>query len=200
MRMKAEMTAPVHTMKSDIDFSIYEAIDPKEVLNRLKSDPVRTDDQWPYLIEGTPKNHGMRFVFGNHKELYCQETPEHFLNRWCMESGSSLAGRTESFTYLTGARVKVPCLINEYSRLIYFPIYGRKQKNNIWICYQTIFNCKDYDGLTLLKFTDGTTRIIPVGYRTIRMQIKRCEQYLSMLRRSITIPELNHPVEEASHE
>lgn len=198
--MKIKKTAPVRTMKNETHISICMADKTVPVGTMQVHESALVPNHWPYLIEGMPKISGSSLRYANEVVVKCKELPINFLNRWCMESGSSLRGRTDAFMHLTGVRVKVPCLISEYSRLIYFPIYGLKHSSNIWVCYQSVFTYKDCNGFTLLRFIDGSTRIIAVSYRSIKLQMKRCESFLDQVKLNNVVPVVHNLLHEADYE
>ena len=110
------------------------------------------------------------------------ERPETVLNRFCLQSGSSLSGRIESFCELLHVRQKAAVLISEKSGHMYFPLTGMKQPGCIWVSYNDLFRYRAMGpGRSVLVFADGTRQEVDCNIRVIRKQASRCEAYLNLL-------------------
>lgn len=130
------------------------------------------------------KNHesGTLCVYEDEKKDFILCNLNKFLEGLCLEHGSSLEGRAQSFRYLTGF-VQKPCiLVDEKREVLLFPVLGLMSYENYFINYQKVVYTKCIDTHeSELVFCDGTRLLIPFDIRVIRNQIKRCELYIQSL-------------------
>ncbi len=61
---------------------------------------------------------------------------QNYLNKLCLENGSTLQGRKDSYKYLMHQKKFIPILVHE--TLIYFPTKATKAPDCIWINYFSI--------------------------------------------------------------
>ena len=116
------------------------------------------------------------------KQSLAQEKPAEFLNRLCLNNGSTLRGRTDAFRYLTGSKQKPAVLISEQTQILFFPTMNAGHRECIWICYNEILDIHaEGPEETRIRFLSADTVVIPFNYRIIRNQMKRCEQFIRRL-------------------
>ena len=104
------------------------------------------------------------------------------MKQLCLQHGSSLEGRAESFRYLTKS-IQKPCiLLDEKEEVLLFPLLGLASLDNYFINYNKVVTCKGVGNHECeILFSDGTKLVIPFDVRVIRNQMKRCELYLEKL-------------------
>lgn len=104
------------------------------------------------------------------------------ISAWCLRDFSTMAGRQDAARALFHWHQKVPVLISEISQEIWFPIAGEKAAENCWLSYGSVFSFhrrSDYE--TLIRFINGSEAVLMCNVRTVRMQMKRCEQLTKYL-------------------
>ena len=109
--------------------------------------------------------------------------PYELIDEMCIYYGSSLKGRIEAINQTLSIKQKAPVLISEVLEIIYFPTLSYKHKDCEWINYNQILHVKSA-GLnkTKIEFISGYAYEIDINSRIIKNQIKRCEEYLNILR------------------
>ena len=135
-----------------------------------------------FLIYYDQKRHKYCQVNKDNTFLYLDEPVNTYLDKLCLSNGSSMRGRIDAYSYLTSFHQKPIILINEISQSLLFPLYGLNNKENVWICYNDIFDVKKVnDYQTKVIFISGYKTILDVNYRIINKQIERCKIYLDKL-------------------
>lgn len=102
----------------------------------------------------------------------------------CLANACTMKGRQDAAAALFGWQRKIPVLISETSREIWFPMAGSMAKENIWIAYDAVFSfhrLNDYE--TRIVLVSGGEAVIPYNVRTVRMQMRRCEKMTAWLNR-----------------
>ena len=106
------------------------------------------------------------------------------ISAWCLRNAATMKGRQDAARTLFGWHQKIPVLISENSQEIWFPTAGEKAERNTWIRYEGVFSFhKKNEYETLIRLINGTECVIACNVRTVRMQMKRCQQLLDYLSR-----------------
>lgn len=114
--------------------------------------------------------------------MYLEEKPMDLIEHWCIYNGSTAIGRMKAFNILTGSTQKPAVLINERSRIVFFPTLSMKDKDCVWLNDQKILQTKTIDAFhTEITFITGYKIIIDSNRRTIENQIRRCKKFLSCI-------------------
>ncbi len=114
--------------------------------------------------------------------LLLEEKPMDLIERWCIHNGSTASGRMKAFNILTESIQKPAVLINERSRIVFFPTLSKNDKDCVWINDQKILQTKTIDALhTEITFITGYKTIVDSNRRTIENQIRRCKKFLSCI-------------------
>ncbi len=94
--------------------------------------------------------------------------------------GSSLEGRRESFRYYTGAKQKIPVLVSVNPVVLLMPMLSPERNPDcLWISYEEILKVRSLDRWHMrILFTDGTAIDAEVSPKVLRLQMKRCRQFL----------------------
>ena len=102
-----------------------------------------------------------------------------YLNTLCLENGSSLQGRKESFQYLLNQRKFIPIFVSENE--FYFPIENTSSSTCLWVNYQEIENVFYTKKTCTIQFKDHTC--LKCNYpKRIQMIRKHIFRYLLMIR------------------
>lgn len=93
------------------------------------------------------------------------------LNKSCIFYGSSLNGRLKGSKYLLKCRYKLPIIISESNRLIFFPV-----NKYFWINFNMIESFEKKENHTIITFKNGYKRSIFVSYRVVNNQMLKCSR------------------------
>ena len=93
------------------------------------------------------------------------------LNKSCIFYGSSLNGRLKGSKDLLKCRYKLPIIISESNRLIFFPV-----NKYFWINFNMIESFEKKENHTIITFKNGYKRSIFVSYRVVNNQILKCSR------------------------
>lgn len=74
-------------------------------------------------------------VIENYLSVNVDLTPIEIINYSCLYYGSSYVGRCESSAYYLGTSYKVPIIINESKKVIFFPTESFRNNSCIWLNY-----------------------------------------------------------------
>lgn len=120
-------------------------------------------------------------AFDDRSLVYEESSALQYLESMCLMHGSSLQGRIDAFRYITHTSQKSAVMVSEISQDLYFPIISMHAKDCIWIHYNSIVHVSGKTDHTDILFDKGISMNIPASLRTIKLQMKRCEEYLSIL-------------------
>ncbi len=93
------------------------------------------------------------------------------LNKSCIFYGSSLNGRLKGSKDLLKCRYKLPIIISESNRLIFFPV-----NKYFWINFNMIESFEKKENHTKITFKNGYKRSIFVSYRVVNNQMLKCSR------------------------
>lgn len=124
---------------------------------------------------------GSLLTYADHHSVHVDQDPLAYLDNLCIDHGSSLAGRTASFKALTGAVQKACVLISERSQMIYMPLLSLTNPQNVWLLYQAVVSVKKAENGCEVLFSNGTKRTFSLDPRVIRLQMKRCREFLNKI-------------------
>ncbi len=93
------------------------------------------------------------------------------LNNSCIFYGSSLNGRLKGSKDLLKCRYKLPIIISESNRLIFFPV-----NKYFWINFNMIESFEKKENHTIITFKNGYKRSIFVSYRVVNNQMLKCSR------------------------
>lgn len=91
----------------------------------------------------------------------------------CEYFGASYKSRLEGSHKYINIRYKAPIVIEESSRIIFFPISSVTRKNTTWISYNNVLDyqpSKSYKNMTIVRFKNGFKMEIPVSYYSFNNQ------------------------------
>lgn len=120
-------------------------------------------------------------IVTNQSNIKIHLNPILVLNQFCIERGSSLEGRMKSFQVLTNTKQKPAVLLDERNQLLLFPTHGITNDACVWISYHEVFSYHAQGNQTEIVFVNGEKLLLSVQYRTIKLQMERCEMFLQQL-------------------
>ncbi|MGN1390325.1 MAG: competence protein ComK [Bulleidia sp.] len=121
-----------------------------------------------------------RVLYHGGGEVFREGPSLRLIAEWCLAHGSSIDGRRESFRYYTGAVQKIPVLVSEKPLILLMPVLSPERNPDcLWISYEEILKVKAPDDWHMnILFTDGTAITAEVSPKVLRLQMKRCRQFL----------------------
>ncbi len=137
---------------------------------------VASKQERPNVIESNDKT--SKFIFDENQQSEHNFSTLVWLEEVVLSFGSNVKGRIASFQKLTKAKQKSAILLSESSMNIYFPVRGLNSQENYWLFYNSIYayhaNGSDK---TNVYFSNGFIYEVPVNYRVIASQMKRCDLF-----------------------
>ena len=113
-------------------------------------------------------------VYEIDEEYIVDETPYSIMENSCRYFGSSLEGRIMGSKDVLGAIYKIPVIVEESQKLIFFPTKALDSPTVSWISYKNIKSIEKYNDKSLVKFKNDEKVILDCPYFSLKNQIFRC--------------------------
>ena len=107
-------------------------------------------------------------------EYIVSETPYEIMENSCRYFGSSFEGRIAGSKNILGSVYKIPVIVEESQKLIFFPTEALNSPKVSWISYRNIRNVEKIGSKSLIKFNDGCQILVNCPYFSMKNQIFRC--------------------------
>lgn len=120
-------------------------------------------------------------VMQNKENRYLKQTPEKILNKICCKYGATIQQRCVFIQNRFHFQQKTPIVIDPYRELLFFPVYGKRCHNRIWIAYNKVIKIKAQDCNTILYFEGNECLVLPLYYRGLKKQMNRCKEIINIL-------------------
>ena len=126
-------------------------------------------------------------VVEKNDEYIVNETPYEIMENSCKYFGSSLSGRIDGSKDILGSVYKIPVIVEESQRLIFFPTEALSSPSVSWISYKNIRNIEKIGTKSLVKFNDSQDILLDCPYFSLKNQIFRCNMLdaISINRKSV---------------
>lgn len=122
-----------------------------------------------------------KIVQNNHNVQIINDTVLHVLDTMCLQNGSTWEGRRKAAEWNLNIHRRIPVLVSESYKDIFFPTKGFKHVECIWINYRAIYKIERRKKGSRIIFLDQSSLDILIDIRTIRLSMKLCVQYLYLL-------------------
>ena len=121
------------------------------------------------------KDDNSSIVYENNSSYIVKENSNKIIEGSCKYFGSTLEGRKKGTTALTGLTHKVPIIIEESSKIIFFPTTSPRTDRCSWISLNNIVNYEREtdNNKCRINFKQGKSIIFNVSYGVINNQILR---------------------------
>ena len=113
-------------------------------------------------------------VIEKNDEYIINDTPYEVMEHSCNYFGSSFNGRVVGSKNILGSVYKIPVIVEETQKLIFFPTEALASDNVGWISYKNIKNVQKIDKQSRIIFKNGENIIVNCPYFSIKNQIFRC--------------------------
>lgn len=114
------------------------------------------------------------------EEYIVNETPYEIMENSCRYFGSSLEGRINGSKDMLGSVYKIPILVEESQKLIFFPTEALNSPNVGFISYKNIKNVNKKGTKSIVEFKNGNDITINCPYFSMKNQIFRCNMLESI--------------------
>ncbi len=102
----------------------------------------------------------------------------------CEYFGVSYRSRIEGSQKFIKSKYKTPIVIEESSRLVFFPISSIYKKDTLWISYNNIIDfypCKNKKRATVVRFRNGYNMEVPVSFYSFNNQYLKASRLSAVL-------------------
>lgn len=121
-------------------------------------------------------------VYEEDKCFVVDENANSIMESSCSYFGSSLEGRRKGTTSLIGVKYKVPVVVEESKRIIFFPTESSKKTSCTWIRFNKIENYYYHQGRLVLCFKNGDKIVLDHSLPVIENQILRSTRLEALIR------------------
>lgn len=112
-------------------------------------------------------------IIEDDKEFYVNLSPLKIIDNSCKYFGSSYDGRFNGTKSILGISHKSPIIIEESSRIIFFPTTSPRLERCSWISLNNISDYYKLYGDTIIKFNCGKKIKLEISYGIIDNQVLR---------------------------
>lgn len=120
-------------------------------------------------------------VYEGNKEIFIYNDANEIIYNSCEYFGSTYEGRRIGTTRLTGMTHKLPVIIEESQRIIFFPTSSPRLNRCIWLSLKNIKNIEKIGPKTKIIFKNQQEIIINCSFATINNQLLRACRLESVL-------------------
>ena len=113
-------------------------------------------------------------VFENDESFEVNMSLKDIIELSCNYFGSSFNGRVIGSKNILGSVYKIPVIVEETQKLIFFPTEALASDNVGWISYKNIKNVEKHNRKSKVIFNNGNSVIIDCPFFSIKNQIFRC--------------------------
>lgn len=113
-------------------------------------------------------------VIEKNDEYIIDDTPYEVMEHSCSYFGSSFNGRVAGSKSILGSVYKIPVIVEETQKLIFFPTEALASENVAWISYKNIRNIEKHNKKSKIVFNNGDSVIINCPYFSVKNQVFRC--------------------------
>lgn len=132
-----------------------------------------------------PTKKGKTKIVERDKTYYCDEEPYKVMDENCKYYGSSYLGRLEAAKKILECSYKLPILVEETQKLIFFPTKSSLVKDCSWINVNTIKRIESEGKNTRIIFDNGKDIVVPSSKLSLQNQIYRSNKLENILNRRI---------------
>lgn len=116
-------------------------------------------------------------VYEFDKDFIVNDNLYNIVSNSCEFYGSTFKGRNEASKKILGTNIKVPIVIEDLKKIIYFPIRATYTTGNRWISFNNLDRIEKVSknsSFTRLYFCNGSTYDVEISYEIIQRQLFNC--------------------------
>ena len=119
-------------------------------------------------------------VIEKNDEYIINETPYGVMDHSCRYFGSSFDGRLLGSKDILGSIYKSPIIVEDTSKLIFFPTEAIQSGKSSWISYKNVKNVEKYNKRSKITFNNNESIVVDCPYFSVKNQIFRCNMLKSI--------------------
>ena len=129
-----------------------------------------------------PTNNGKCEVVELHGNIPLEDTSLKVIEHSCEYFGINYKTRLKSTYKFIQTKYKAPVVIEESSRIIFFPVSSPRKTDTLWLSYNNIFSYRkgSVKNETLVKFRNGYSVNVPVSYYVFNNQYSKAAKLYSL--------------------
>ncbi len=131
-------------------------------------------------------------IIEDDKEFYVNLSPLKIIDNSCKYFGSSYDGRFSGTKSILGISHKSPIIIEESSKIIFFPTTSPRLERCSWISLNNISDYYKLYGDTIIKFNCGKKIKLEISYGIIDNQVLRSSRLESIFSKRLINFEKNN--------
>ncbi len=120
-------------------------------------------------------------VYEANKQIFINNEANEIIYNSCEYFGSTYEGRRIGTIRLTGMTHKLPVIIEESKRIIFFPTSSPRLNRCVWLSLRNIKNVEKYENKTKIIFKNYEEIVINCSFATINNQLMRACRLESVL-------------------
>lgn len=116
--------------------------------------------------------------------IWRQQTARGVLKQLCLQNGCTYEGRREAISKALHMTQKIPILVSEQQKDIFFPTRRIRDPRCMWINHRAVVDVSRYRKRTKVTFRDGRSIVVVCDIRSIQRARKRCDEITRFLAQS----------------
>jgi len=116
-------------------------------------------------------------VFEFDRDFIVDDSLYNIISNSCEFYGSSFNGRSEASKKILCTNIKVPIVVEDLKKILFFPIRATYTSGNRWISFNNldrIEKVKKNGSVTRLHFCNGISYDVEISYEIIQRQLFNC--------------------------
>lgn len=135
----------------------------------------------PSTLAIIPINNAQTKIYELSDEFIVEKSSMQIIDDSCKYYGSSYIGRFEGTKAIVGYKYKAPIIIEETTKMIFFPTTSPRVENCSWISLKHIDNYKSDGKSTIINFKNQKQLLIGISPLIFESQILRSTKLWSTL-------------------
>lgn len=125
-----------------------------------------------------PETEEFTRVYEMDRNFLVKRTSFQIIDDSCKYFGCSYIGRFEGTKNLVGYNYKAPIIIEETTRIIFFPTNSPRQNDCMWISLNNIKEYKKNNSKSIIIFKNNSKMELDISYSSLENQVLRATKLL----------------------
>lgn len=130
-----------------------------------------------------PDGRAKTIVYETNRTFTINKRINKVMDESCRYYGSTIKGRQEGTTALTGVKYKAPVIVSEDKNIIFFPTTSPRLSECSWISLNNINNIQEKDYKMKVNFLSGRSIYLNISENVLKNQIYRSTLLESTIRK-----------------
>ena len=118
-----------------------------------------------------PLGHKKTRIIEINNELFINDNPINIIDYNCKINGSSYKGRNDSSKLLLETTSKLPIIIEEINKIIFFPTNSVRNKECCWISFNNIKDYNKKDKNVIITFKNNDKIDFNISFKILETQL-----------------------------